>query len=108
MALRFQKRIKIFPGVYINLSKSGISASVGGHGATVNVGSTGRRIVTFGIPGTGLSYRLPLTGTIILALLVVAAVFALAYFIAPTLVQGALHWWQPKWFPLPLPVPTGG
>ena len=31
MGLRFQKRIKIFPGVYINLSKSGVSAlSVGG------------------------------------------------------------------------------
>jgi len=44
MGLRFQKRIKIFPGVYINLSKSGVSASVGGKGATVNVGADGRRM----------------------------------------------------------------
>jgi hypothetical protein len=101
MGLRFQKRIKILPGVYINLSKSGVSASLGGHGATVNVGSTGRRMVTLGIPGTGLSYRVPLTGGILIVLIAVVAIAALAYFIAPDLVRAGLHWWQPKWFPLP-------
>jgi hypothetical protein len=101
MGLRFQKRIKILPGVYINLSKSGASASVGGHGATVNVGTTGKRMVTFGIPGTGLSYRMPLTTTVLLALVAAAAVFAIAFLIAPDQVRAALHWWQPKWFPLP-------
>lgn len=101
MGLRFQKRIKIFPGVYINLSKSGVSASVGGHGATVNMGTTGRRMVTLGIPGTGLSYRMPVTSTILLAIIAAAVIFGVAYLIAPTQVASALHWWQPKWFPLP-------
>lgn len=99
MGLRFQKRIKIFPGVYINLSKSGVSASVGGHGATVNVGHTGKRMVTLGIPGTGLSYRVPLSATILVGLIAVAVLFGAAYLVAPDMVRGALHWWQPKWFP---------
>jgi len=103
MGVRFQKRIKIFPGVYINLSKSGVSASVGGHGATVNVGSTGRKMVTVGVPGTGLSYRAQLTSTIILLLIAAVVVCAVAYFVAPDSVRTALHWWQPKWFPLPTP-----
>ncbi|MGE0701372.1 MAG: DUF4236 domain-containing protein [Hyphomicrobiaceae bacterium] len=101
MGLRFQKRIKILPGVYINLSKSGVSASLGGHGATVNVGSSGKRMVTFGIPGTGLSYRVPVSTSIVIGLCVAAAVLGIAYLIAPQAVLGALHWWQPKWFPLP-------
>ena len=33
MGFRFSKRIKILPGVSINLSKSGVSASVGPRGA---------------------------------------------------------------------------
>lgn len=98
MGFRFQKRIKIFPGVWINLSKSGVSASVGGHGATVNVGAGGKRMVTLGIPGTGMSYRVPLSGAIFFALLAVVALFALAWLIKPDLVKAALHWWQPKWF----------
>jgi hypothetical protein len=98
MGLRFQKRIKILPGVYINLSKSGVSASVGGKGATVNVGSTGRRMVTFGIPGTGLSYRMPLSSTVLLALVAAVVLIGLVYLIAPEQVRAALHWWQPKWF----------
>ena len=98
MGMRFQKRIKILPGVYINLSKSGVSASVGGHGATVNVGADGRRMVTVGIPGTGLSYRVPLSGTIFVGIIALAAIAGLAYLIKPDLVQAGLHWWQPKWF----------
>jgi hypothetical protein len=54
--LRFQKRLQVLPGVRINLSKSGASASVGPRGADVNIGPRG--ITTnAGIPGTGLSYR---------------------------------------------------
>ncbi|MGD9802466.1 MAG: DUF4236 domain-containing protein [Hyphomicrobiaceae bacterium] len=103
MGLRFQRRIRIFPGVYINLSKSGISASVGGKGATVNVGSTGRKMVTVGVPGTGLSYRVPLSSTILLVLVAAIVIVGIAYLIAPDSVRLALHWWQPKWFPLPTP-----
>jgi hypothetical protein len=98
MGFRFQKRIRILPGLWINLSKSGVSASAGGHGATVNVGADGRRMVTFGIPGTGMSYRVPLSGTILLLVIAVAVVIGLAYLIKPELVRMALHWWQPKWF----------
>ena len=54
--LRFQKRLKLLPGLNINLSKSGASATVGTKGAGVNIGPGG--ITTnAGIPGTGLSYR---------------------------------------------------
>lgn len=100
MGLRFQKRIRILPGVSINLSKSGVSASLGGHGATVNMGTSGRKMMTVGIPGTGLSYRVPLSGTILLLLLVVAAILGVAYLIAPDKILMVLHWWQPKLFPL--------
>ena len=56
MGFRFQKRISILPGVRINLSKSGASASVGPRGADVNIGKDGIT-ANAGIPGTGLSYR---------------------------------------------------
>jgi hypothetical protein len=52
---RFWKRIKIFPGVYLNISKSGISFSFGIKGAKITFGSKGKR-ATLGIPGTGISY----------------------------------------------------
>ena len=54
MAFRFRKSVKLFPGVRINLSKSGPSLSVGGRGHTLNVSKRGTR-ATVGIPGTGLS-----------------------------------------------------
>lgn len=54
MALRIRKSIKIAPGVRINLSKSGISTSLGVKGATVNLSKRGTRVTT-GIPGTGIS-----------------------------------------------------
>ena len=54
--LRFRKSIGILPGVKFNICKTGVSTSLGGRGATVNVG-TRSRTATFGIPGTGLSYR---------------------------------------------------
>lgn len=56
MAFRFQKRFSIFPGVRINMSKGGLSASVGPRGADVNIGKKGIT-TSAGIPGTGLSYR---------------------------------------------------
>ena len=56
MGLRFQKRIPILPGLWLNLSKSGVSLSVGAKNATVNIGRGG---VTgsASVPGTGLGYR---------------------------------------------------
>jgi Protein of unknown function (DUF4236) len=95
---RFRKTIGVLPGVRINLSKSRVSTSLGGRGATVNVGADGRRMVTLGVPGTGMSYRAPLTGTMLVLLLAAVIVVALAWVFQPELVRQALHWWQPKWF----------
>lgn len=54
MGFRFRKSVKICKGVKVNFSKSGASLSIGGRGHSVTVGKRSR--VTFGIPGTGLSY----------------------------------------------------
>ena len=61
MAFRFRRSLRLFPGVRLNFSKSGVSASVGVRGATLNLGQRGAR-ATVGLPGTGLSYTTPLTG----------------------------------------------
>lgn len=53
--MRFRKSVKIMPGVRLNLSKSGVSTSFGGRGATLNVGKRGVRS-TLSVPGTGLSW----------------------------------------------------
>ncbi len=55
MGFRFQKRIRIFKGLTINLSKGGVSLSAGVKGATVNLSKRGTK-TTVGLPGTGLSY----------------------------------------------------
>jgi hypothetical protein len=55
MGFRFRKSIRLLPGVRVNLSKSGVSTSIGRPGATVNIGKRGLR-ATVGLPGTGLSY----------------------------------------------------
>lgn len=55
MGFRFRKSIKLFPGVRLNLSKTGVSTSIGRPGAMINV--RGRRVRgSVGLPGTGLSY----------------------------------------------------
>lgn len=94
---RFRKTFSILPGVRINLSKTGVSGSLGGHGATLNVGH-GKENVTLGVPGTGLSYRTPATTALIMAIVAVAVVVGIAYFVAPDMVRHVLHWWQPRWF----------
>lgn len=99
MGFRFQKRISILPGLRLNLSKSRISTSLGGKGATVNVGPDGKPMVTVGIPGTGMSYRQRLSFFHLVIMVVAVALLAgLAYFLAPDAVKAALHWWQPQWF----------
>lgn len=55
MGFRFRKSIKLFPGVRLNLSKSGVSTTIGRPGASMNI--RGRRVRgTVGIPGSGMSY----------------------------------------------------
>lgn len=57
MGFRFRKSFRIAPGIRINISKKGLSSvSLGGRGATVNVGSDRGARLTVGIPGTGVSY----------------------------------------------------
>lgn len=56
MGFRFQKRLRIFPGVHLVLSKSGVSLSLGVKGASVNVSERGT-MTTVSAPGTGLSWR---------------------------------------------------
>lgn len=56
MGLRFQKRVKLFPGVHLNLSRSGVSATLGVEGASVTVGKAGV-FANVGLPGSGISYR---------------------------------------------------
>jgi hypothetical protein len=78
---RFRRSFKIAPGVRINLSKSGVSTSLGTRGATVNV--RGDRVrETVGIPGTGVSYteqqRTSSSGAAAL-IIVVLALAALAW-----------------------------
>jgi len=54
MGFRFRKRIKLFPGLWLNASRSGISASIGGHGFTTNISARGHQ-ETVSAPGTGVS-----------------------------------------------------
>lgn len=60
MGLRFRKRIRLAPGLTLNLGKRGVSLSVGRRGATLNVGAPGGPRATVGVPGTGLSYSVRL------------------------------------------------
>lgn len=59
--MRFRRKAKLFPGVYLNFSKSGISTTFGVRGASINIGSKGTFLNT-GIPGTGLYNRQRLDG----------------------------------------------
>ena len=52
---RFYRRFSIFPGLSVNVSKSGPSLTVGMRGAHMTFGSKGIR-KTVGIPGTGIYY----------------------------------------------------
>jgi len=61
MGLRFYRRIRIAPGLRINLSKRGASVSAGGRGHWLTFGPRGER-ATIGLPGTGLSYTENLGG----------------------------------------------
>lgn len=52
MGWGFKKSVKIAPGVRLNLSKRGLSASIGGKGLTYNT----RGRMTASLPGTGIRY----------------------------------------------------
>ena len=56
MGFRFFRRIKIFPGMHINLGKRGASVSFGPRGAKMTIGRTGIKS-SVGVPGTGFRYE---------------------------------------------------
>jgi Protein of unknown function (DUF4236) len=60
MGVRFQRRLKLFPGVRLNFSRGGISTTIGVRGASLTLGGRGA-YVNLGIPGTGLSFRQKIT-----------------------------------------------
>jgi len=81
MGFRFRRSFKIVPGVRMNVSKTGVSTSIGKPGFTVNV--RGDRVrETVGIPGTGLNYReeqrTSSSGVGALVLLVIVALVVIA------------------------------
>lgn len=61
MGLRFRKTLKIFSGLKLNFSGSGVSLTVGGRGHSVTYSKKGT-YVNLGIPGTGISYRKKVSG----------------------------------------------
>jgi hypothetical protein len=56
VGIRFRKRIKILPGLHVNVSKSGTSLNIGPKGANISIGKKGVYANT-GIPGTGIYSR---------------------------------------------------
>jgi hypothetical protein len=54
--MRFRRKAKLFLGVYLNFSKTGISTTIGVPGASINVGKQGTYLNT-GIQGTGIYDR---------------------------------------------------
>ena len=64
MAWNFRRRKKIAPGVYINMSKKGISTTVGPKGASMTFGPNGTYLNT-SIPGTGMYNRRKIGGNTI-------------------------------------------
>src|SRR5580700_910727 len=57
VGFRFQRRIKILPGLAINISKSGVGFSAGGRGFHAGIDAKGRRYASASLPGTGISWR---------------------------------------------------
>jgi hypothetical protein len=61
MSLRFRQSVRLFPGVRLNFSRSGVSTTVGVRGASVTLGRGGTHL-NLGVPGTGVSYRTRVAG----------------------------------------------
>jgi hypothetical protein len=81
MGWRFHRSVRIVPGLRLNFSKRGVSASVGQRGAWATLGRRGVR-TTVGLPGSGLSYTTtsPATvGRVVSWLIMAAIVIWLAY-----------------------------
>lgn len=53
MTIRIFKRVPLIPGLRANISKSGVSLSIGHRGCWFTIGPRGRR-ATLGVPGSGV------------------------------------------------------
>lgn len=60
MGFNFRKSFRIGKFLRINLSKSGVGWSVGRKGIRYTHSATGQKRATLSLPGTGLSYTIPL------------------------------------------------
>src|SRR5690349_24515101 len=56
MPIRFQRQFTLFPGVRVNVSKTGMSITIGGKGFHLNLSKRGV-MQTTNLPGKGLSHR---------------------------------------------------
>ena len=56
MAWQYRKRIKIAPGINLNVSKGGVSTTIGTRGATITTGKNGTYL------NTGIRERVFITG----------------------------------------------
>ena len=56
MGFYYRKSVSLGP-FRVNLSKSGMGYSLGGHGFRTGVSARGRRYTSFNVPGTGFGYR---------------------------------------------------
>lgn len=56
MGLRFRKSFKIAPGIKLNLNKKSAGVTLGGRNLHYTINSKGKRTMTTGLSGTGLSY----------------------------------------------------
>lgn len=82
MGFRFRRRVRVLPGLWINISKTGpLSLSAGVRGITANFGRKGTRL-TGGLHGTGLSYRTKLRPYAWWALALVVGVVVLLFLLA--------------------------
>ncbi len=57
MSLRFRKSIKLGKGIKLNINKKSVGLTGGVRGAHYTVNSKSGRTKSFGIPGTGISWR---------------------------------------------------
>src|SRR5687768_8041986 len=56
MPIRFHRQFTLFPGVKVNVSKTGMSLTIGGKGFHLNLSKRGV-MQTTNLPGKGLSHR---------------------------------------------------
>ena len=60
---QFRKRVKLAPGLSLNVSKKGLGLSAGPKGLKTSISAQGRFTGSAGIPGSGISYRKTLSGS---------------------------------------------